>query len=46
MDAFTLALTLVLTFALAVVSARQLLGGVLYLMVRHNPTPSRGDQTI
>jgi len=41
MDAFTLVLMLVLTFALGVVSARQLLGGVLYLMARHNGAPTR-----
>lgn len=45
MDAFTLVLMLVLTFALGVVSARQLLGGVLYLMVRNNSTPPRREQS-
>ena len=34
MDIFALLLTLVLTLTLGVVSARQLLGGMLYLMAR------------
>lgn len=34
MDIFALLLTLALTFTLGVVSARQLLGGMLYLMAR------------
>ena len=35
MDSVTLLVTLALTFTLAVVSARQLLGGVLYMMARN-----------
>lgn len=34
MDTFALLLTLALTFTIGVVSARQLLGGMLYLMAR------------
>lgn len=34
MDIFALLLTLALTLTLGVVSARQLLGGMLYLMAR------------
>ena len=34
MDTFALLLTLALTLTLGVVSARQLLGGMLYLMAR------------
>jgi hypothetical protein len=49
MDAFTLLLTLALTFAFGVLSARQLLGGVLYLMARNSQTirqqPSAGGTT-
>jgi hypothetical protein len=39
MDSVTLLVTLGLTFTLAVVSARQVLGGVLYFMAK-NATPA------
>ena len=35
MDSVALLITLALTFTLAVVSARQLLGGVLYIMAKN-----------
>ena len=50
MDSVTLLVTLALTFTLAVVSARQFLGGVLYIMARNTggmqpaPTPTSDAQ--
>jgi hypothetical protein len=44
MDSVTLLVTLALTFTLAVVSARQLLEGVLYMMARNTGTTPLGAE--
>ena len=44
MDSVTLLVTLALTFTLAVVSARQFLGGVLYMMARNAGTAHPAPQ--
>lgn len=41
MDSFALLLTLALTFALGIASARKLLDGVLYLMARNTMSAPR-----